>query len=365
MRDNASNVRVIEIDLWKFIAALFVVILHSLSLFKAKVVLPYGYIACEFFFIVTGYLFAASVMRDDRPFSINTIGIETWRFIVRKIKGFWLYFAIGFMLCLIIMLLPPLKGDLRHILMMAIPEFLLLRSTGLPISNVMDADWYLSSMVIALFVLYPLFRLNKHFFITWIAPVLGIGCVSYMYGVFGNISSRVATCVVGNNIRAIGDICLGVFVYHLASILSSMRSQSSFCIWVRNACSTFCGVAGFAAIAVMHNSEEGVFVIIAFMAFVTLTFSGYSLLNPVLNAKIVSHLGKLSLSLYLTHTVIRRVLIYIGHFSPWMKAHFRNHSAESVGLVLFIYLSCSLLLAEFVILLCDKLKARHTPQLVK
>lgn len=88
-----------ELDFWKFIAAIFVVLVHSYSLFDGEfLVASQGRLAVEFFFLVTGFLFAHSIIRDERSFSFETIGSETWHFLWRKTRSFLPFYVIGFAL---------------------------------------------------------------------------------------------------------------------------------------------------------------------------------------------------------------------------------------------------------------------------
>ena len=76
-----------EFDFWKFVASIFILLIHSFVVFGEKLLCHRGWISVELFLIITGYLFAQSINKVSRPFSSETIGGETWAFLVKKFKG--------------------------------------------------------------------------------------------------------------------------------------------------------------------------------------------------------------------------------------------------------------------------------------
>ena len=215
-----------EIEFWRLIAALEVVVLHSYKIFGHKVFMPYGSMAVEFFLLLSGYFFAVSVFRDKREFSPLTIGRETWEFTWKKIKGFIYVFIIGFILCLIGTGIKNPRFFLSLKFPMSIFDFLMLAESGIPFHTVIGADWYLSAMLIAMFILYPIFRYKKEIFSYIISPILGIGILGILFMANGYVNKGASTSMIictNNVLRAIAEICLGVVAYRFSEKLKQAK----------------------------------------------------------------------------------------------------------------------------------------------
>ena len=152
-----------EIDFWKFIASFFIVLFHTRTFYEPDL-FPTGFaMAVEFFFVASGYFLAASVYRDRRPFCGQTIGSETVGFLRHKLDGFIYYFAFGFLFSAAAFVYQfGLRSCLTaENLMNYLLEATLLSNVTVTPSPILPADWYLSSMLAAIFPIYPLFRRNK------------------------------------------------------------------------------------------------------------------------------------------------------------------------------------------------------------
>ena len=180
-----------EIDFWKFIASIYVVLYHSRAFYNPDLFHGSMALAVEFFFVVSGYFFASSVYRDKRDFSSRTIGSETVQFIWHKVNGFLYYFLFGFACSFLAGLY--MTGFSKMITLERIKNyffefFLLTHLTSTP-SSVIPADWYLSAMLVAMFFLYPFFRYKKDVFSAYIAPLVGFGGLGYLMNKYGVLAA--------------------------------------------------------------------------------------------------------------------------------------------------------------------------------
>ena len=214
-----------EFDLWKFVGVWFVVLFHSYRVFGERLVCRDGTLAVELFFLVSGYLFASSVCRDSRPFSAETIGLDTWRFIWHKFKGLLPLYLIGFFLVYLFAYgrasLPFLK---LNVVSQAVFDLLLLRDFGFVEGIQNRTSWYLADMLAAMLLLYPFFRWRKRFFLEWIAPVVALVSVGFLLHGFGSLvpptgSGRFWGPINLYFVRAIGEICAGVAAFRIAEAL--------------------------------------------------------------------------------------------------------------------------------------------------
>lgn len=341
------------IDFWKFAAAIAVMLTHSHTFFGRGVVAPLGHVANEFFFMVTGFFLASSVFRDDRPFALETIGAETGAFLWRKITRFYLCFALAFLMTFVALQMVFDWNEAWHDSVTAIPQLLLLRSTGLPVGRVIGGDWYLSSMIISLALLYPLFRLNRSFFSDWVAPLLGVFGLAYMYVNYGGLSAGTGEHVAGNNVRAIGDICLGVAAYRCAW---RFRQRGLCAGWPAAVCGALAAVVGMTLVIFIKDNTEAVAAVICFFVFIVAEGATGEIVRSRAVAVVCRHLGQLSLYVYLTHSAVRYWMVFAAKRTPWLMDMFKGEG-RSIACVLLIYFAASFALAEVTLLLCNWIRS--------
>ncbi len=152
-----------EIDFWKFVASIYVVLYHSRAFYNPDLFRGSMALAVEFFFVVSGFFFASSVYRDKREFSSRTIGGETVGFIRHKVNGFLYYYLFGFAFSLLATIRMSGLSSFFSIekIKNTLFEFFLLQNIMSTPSSIIPADWYLSAMLTAMFLLYPLFDIRK------------------------------------------------------------------------------------------------------------------------------------------------------------------------------------------------------------
>lgn len=347
-----------ELDFWKFIAAICVALYHSHPIFGKKLFpLPCA-MAVEFFFIVSGYLFARSIYKDNRPYDRNTIGSETLSFIIHKIKGFFKLWVFGFLLTYLLKLIIGKIGDPLSLasISQTVSDFLLLRSYGFKTLNVVTASWYLSAMLLVMFVLYPIFRKNKDLFSHVIAPLTGIFILGYIFRQTGNVFSDVDTTLVTNSVlRAFAEISLGVFAYVLADLLSQKRQTKTMGILL-SAADVLSILCAFTMMFFMKSSAQPLLILL-FFVFVVISGSGQAFVTDLFSNRVSAYLGKLSLSVYLTHCAARAVMMMlIGRF-PWFKDICRIHTPKRILLTIAAYLGITLILALCGQTLTDKISS--------
>ena len=353
-----------EIDFWKFVASFFIVLFHTRTFYEPDL-FPSGFsMAVEFFFVVTGYFFAASVYRDARPYDRKTIGSRTGAFLLHKIDGFILCFALCFAISAAACVY---QNDVRaylhaDALTNIFFEFTLLSNvTGTP-CNIIPADWYLSAMLISLFLLYPLFRRNKDLFSAYVAPVLGFGGLGYLLAVYGVIGNEAPGSFPPKNVvRAVCGICLGITSYRAAAWLKEKR-LSPFGEYLCTAGAMLFAFFTFASLFFIKGRSQSLVVVFS-AVFVALSASGHSAFAGLFPAAICRRLGEFSLSLYLSHTAVRSFLLGLKARRSVLDPYFTNGNRQWTGVLLYLGLSVLLALAVTVLtkLLRRVFKRRSAP----
>lgn len=220
-----------EIDFLRFIFSVVVVFYH----FNNNYTLGFfanGDIAVEFFFVLSGCLMASHVKNMEAGLRTwAEIADNTWIFIIKKAKSFFHYY-----LCVVLLNFFVRYILIRHIsvvsacksILQSIPT-LTLTFMGLnrnSMSLYVGNTWYLSAMLIAMFILYPLLLKSFAFSTKILFPLVSMFSLGYLYNTYGTITSweKWGVCYIGV-LRAVAEIALGASLYNVFGILSDRFGQ--------------------------------------------------------------------------------------------------------------------------------------------
>lgn len=350
-----------EFDFWKFIASLSIVLVHTRVFYGGeRLVFGNGHYAVELFFLLTGFFFAKSVHQDNRPFFTETIGSETWQFLWRKIKTFLPFYLFGYLCTLAVAVFRFPLGRFVRCTLPGVPlDMLLLGETGVPVPYLQVINWYLSSMLVVLFFLYPLFRLAKGLLSEWLAPVLALLLLGMLFTKFGtcapHVQDRLAllpACLF----RATSEILLGMFANRVSEKLRksapdlSRRSRILLSIL-----GSFAPVAAFALIGLSQPDRNMATILMFFFLFISFSGAGLSIVRTRLPIATSRWLARFGLALFLTHTPVRFALRELARSVPALHRIIAGRDCASIGGMLVIYLSASAALALLCMAVCDKL----------
>ncbi len=172
-----------SIDFWKFIFSLVIMSFHSIYFAGDEKFLFYnGANMVEFFFLVSGFLMAESVMKQDTQGT--AVWKSTWRFLFHKIKGmcpeYYVAWAVSFVIKNAAGGILPLRLIGKHAIL-SIWELFFLRMTGFNDYNANGATWYISAMLYVMLIFLPLFFVNKGFFLHILAPIGALSILGSLY----------------------------------------------------------------------------------------------------------------------------------------------------------------------------------------
>lgn len=348
-----------EFDFWKFVACLSVLLVHSHSFFGyERIVFRNGHFAVELFFMCTGFFFARSVSRDVRPFSRKAIGMDTWQFIWRKTKTFLPYYLFGYV-CSIVMAMVrfPSRRILRDILPGLPMDVLLLGEAGIPVPYIQVVNWYLSAMLIVLFLFYPLFRWAKELFSDWIAPLVAVILYGMLFTTYGtsapHVTDRIAllpACLF----RAAGGILLGVFASRIADRLNTVAQGMSpllrVCLSALGSCAP---VMAFGLIATTHTDRISATLLFLFFVFVSLSGAGLSVMRSRLPTAECRWLARFGLAMFLTLTPLRFALLEISKRNDWLASVYAGRDPCSIMIAVSSYLVLSAALGILCMAFCS------------
>ena len=212
-----------ELDILRMVFALTIVFYHF-SCFYDINLYRNGGIAVEFFFFTTGALMVKSdgevvTPPEKRP-------AKLYSFIARKIKSFYDYFIF------IVLIQLLCDAYFQHLtfaktmdkILYGLPNLLLLQVSGIQYYGGADVggSWYLSAMIIASFVLYPLCLKNKELSKKYFFPIIAfLGYYSLKYIATGDATSP--SFYMARIIRGISGIAIGAWGKGLAERIEKIQ----------------------------------------------------------------------------------------------------------------------------------------------
>lgn len=328
-----------KIELLRFIMAAIIVIHHSGRIEGRGNIFPRGSLAVEFFFLISGYFLAAHCGKLQAV-KCNDVGRETMTFILNKIRPFYLMMIIAEIFALFINLIICSDGAFGKIIG-AVNEVLLLNMTGHRL-YAFNVIWYISAMIISMFVIFPICRKYFSVFVNVIAPVSGVLILGALYIAYGSQTGPnevVAGFIYRGLLRGFAELCMGVFAFNIVCMLRAYNFSK----------------IGYALLTILEiilyvvsiyfmtrsNTAYDLFVFYILFFAVIISFCNDGSWNKMFNHRICYRLGKYSLALYLGH-VYWADLINVLPIQNW-----------NIKFILFII--CAALFAlilEFVAELC-------------
>ena len=294
--------RIRIIDLWRFIAAILIMIHHLYLLgysFEERQYLGYfSLIFVEFFFIITGYFTCLHFERTEN----KDIFKSSLEYLVYKFLPFLPYTTIAITLQYIVS--APINSGLKAFLanFLNYPfEVLLLGEVHVSFQKLAPI-WFLSAMLLTLPVITIISQLknkNMVLLISGLTPLFYYGQSPTTY--FSRIWPD-------DLLRAVSGMLLGVFICTITKVLKEkklmIKSKKTRCIMTL--LEVFCLL--FVLIATIFNFRSlKNLVILSFALSIFAMLSGYSY-SAELNCTFFTYLGKISMPIFIWHGLVASAL---------------------------------------------------------
>lgn len=291
------------IDLFRFIFAWIIVLYHSFFIVSPKVGWG-GYICVEFYFIVSGYLMAHKACK-----CINEdIGVTTYGYLKKKFLSILPYFGVAAFFSIIIYAIfsgMELTQVVRNVFY-SLFEVFLLQMYGFHGYWPTGVAWYLSSLFIALAIIFPVEVKYKKNFTCHIAPLIVLAIYGYLCYIDGHINTpdKWMGITYKGNLRAVAGVTLGCISYDLSDVIRKLKITNFKKIII-----SICEFTGYAIVicsAFIRTSEDDMDFLIIFCLFVSVTFSfsNQSILTEALNRcshRFWKYIGTFSMCIYFNH----------------------------------------------------------------
>ena len=316
--NTGKKKRVGIIEFFRFVFCCLILIYHVDFFFGEKSLFlcdgitfgRHGYIGVEFFFIVSGYLMARSVLKPETG---ESIGTESLVFLKRKIMAILPAHLTAFAITYIVVCVVRKYSMLRSAkyLFDALPTLFFLNKVGIPCEKMISVEWYVSAMLIAMAVIFPAARKYGDTFLKITAPTLGIlltGYIAHKYGTFEGAEKYdlfTYMCVL----RAAAEIMIGMSAYTAAEYLKKKelsKGKRTICTVMEICC--YLGVICYVFSDLDASYDFSMMFAVA--AAVTISFSGASYTAQLFNNEAVYFLGRISFPVYVIQNVFRNIIEY-------------------------------------------------------
>ena len=222
-----------EIDFLRFVFCIIIVIHHYNALWDFGLFYR-GYIAVEFFFLLSGYYMASHAKEVLKKHNGKLeVGKETWVFIIRKVKSFYRYYLVAILLQIVIRFILINHINFKQLVIdifQSIPTFSLTffvldyKTRALYVGS----TWFLSVMLLCMIILYPLLLKSYDFSSRVLFPLLSLFLLGYLchnYGSVVEFESWNGFCLEGI-VRGIGEISGGATIFSVVEFLKESNADN-------------------------------------------------------------------------------------------------------------------------------------------
>lgn len=338
MKDRLSN-----IDLWKFIASIFIMI-HHLYIFGEPFNSDYygrmAWIYVEFFFMLTGYFTYKHFAKQNNCSSVFKSGLK---YTYQKFKPFLPYTTLAITMQYIVSApFSYLKNgniyDFFYHFLNYPFEVLLIGIAFRPLQLLIPV-WFLSSMLFVFPVITFLCQLKDKYLLLFISTI---------YPVIYYAKTQLSSPIWPNNIlRALAGMLTGISV----CIISEIIKEKNIIKKKPNIMITSVEVVSMSFVlltVILNFNSLTKLILIAFVLGIGAMLSGYSI-SSKLNNKFVSLLGKLSMPIFIWHWLVATIICEIN-----------QHFSLSVPLKLSIYFAGTIIISTVSYCIIEYIKLKHS-----
>ncbi|WP_044936319.1 acyltransferase family protein [Pseudobutyrivibrio sp. LB2011] len=261
----------------------------------------HGYIGVEFFFLVSGYLLAASAFAK-RSVSTELIGTETAQMMWKKIKNVFPYHLFAIILTIIVnayFLENTVKGRISYVVDSWASVFFL-QVFGFDSTWVNKLTWYLDVWLMVTFIFWYFLRRHYEAFVKIVCPLLALFVLGYMAHEYNSLAGidgwtgHFYKCFL----RGMSEMALGCSAYSLTRQLNKIeftKAGKNILAIVELVC--YLLVFGYAVTGV--DPKYSFPTLFIMMIGLILTFSNVNPCHQIFDKPIFGWCGKMSLLIYL------------------------------------------------------------------
>ena len=307
-----------DVDLLRFIFSTIIVLHHFNSNYNMGI---FTNVICgDFFFLLIGFFMAKHVERKNEDHhDLCYVANETWHYLINKLKPLYKYYISAFLLQIIVRCILIRHDSIGKIIKSLLGSIPTLTLTFMGLNNsakylYVGNTWFLSAMLIAIIILFPLLVRNYNFSVKVLFPIISLFVLGYLFETNHSITKEVWTGIIHTCVlRAIAEIALGGCICCLSSLIKEknvwlVRTEKKSLIIILTCFKVLCYavVVVFAYGSVFGKTIKSSFNLHALLfCSIGLLFSLSNIGYSIRDSKITRYLGKLSLPIFIFHGVIR------------------------------------------------------------
>ena len=302
-----------EIEILRFLFCMYIFLRHGAPFLKMTGsdadLFARGALGVDFFFIVSGYFMAASAAKKNSidPQISAGLGSDTVSFINHKFSSLMPQLLVAWCIGLAVDIVKSQSFGVKAIakkLTTWIWDLIPLSEAGFSTETHMGV-WYISAMLLAMFILYPFCRKHYEVFTKIAAPLLAIFIIGYLamvsHTTLNPHNMLEGTLTLRGMARSVGVIALGAACFEAARTFREKTALTRAGQW----CMTLLMIALLVFILYdMTFVKSKVFDIMTFALIALLSFCAFvnqGVFAHIFDNKVCYFLGRMSLLLYLCH----------------------------------------------------------------
>lgn len=307
-----------DIQLFKFLYSWIIVLFH-LNNYALSIECPGGYYGVEFYLLSAGIFLFSSYERQLADGRLNTPGQYLWK----RFSRFFIWSTTAFIFAAVVEygLVHPVhsKWEMLDHFSSDIWEILMIKWNGMNDNTLLlnGPAWTLSSMCIVGFLIWGcLYFYNERFLKLFMPLTLIVG-----FGFWRHLDSAGTQVWIGftafGTFRTWLVMCLSFYCLQLAKKLTKLNLNK----WGISLCTSAELLLHAICIVIIFNRSTRYYqwlVTLLLLVSIAIAFSGKTwMVRWTDGSKIVSFLGELSLSIYLTHIPVMELFNWQFDISGW------------------------------------------------
>lgn len=296
-----ANNRLLSVEALRFIFMTIIALWH----FGRINPFTHGYIAVDFFFILSGYFLYRSYIKHK---------YDAFSYTVAKLKRFYpeyiIVFAAAFLMKLQILLR---SNDIITVLFNAISEGLLINGIGLFGGSVNPPSWYVSVLLIGGGILYEVLFYNRRLALSVVFPLFVLFSYTYLLGFNGSIEQFATVGFVCQPLfRGMAGMALGIVLSAFSLRYSEMLSCKHVILDVVSMIAVI--VVG---ILLFYKQNYDNMALLAFCMLILSCSISNSLVNRIFQSQIWAKLGGITFEMLLVHAPVIWVMNSLTRSVPF------------------------------------------------
>lgn len=285
-----SNKRIPSFDVLRFFMITIIAIWHF------PLINPFskGYLAVEFFFIISGFL----TLKKFNKQKISSID-----YIVNKYKKLYIGYLIGFILVILL----HLKNLNYHSITSLLPEFFLVQNIGIfHGTGYYYPMWFLSVLIWGGGFCILLLSLKQ--FVNIIIIIIPIFYFTYIANNYKSLEQWGSIGVFYLPLwRGISDICIGFFLYKLYSKYFFIFNKN------KNLFDIIAFICFLSLFCILYYGGNDCFAVVLIALLIIILHNPNSTINNVFDKKICYLLGSITFEMYFIHAFWINILTRINN----------------------------------------------------